>query len=182
MKTSFKTSIAAVALVATFGFVSLSASAQQHDRRHNENKKEYKYSKKGYSDDRYYRSSSNRYHNHRHNDAHPSTNRYHDSHYVYHHPKYGNVYRNFHSDPLRLHCANGDFYYHGGFYYRHYPRVGYVRVEVPANYVFVDLPRNYTRVYVDGGWYYRSGDLYFERYSNGYRLSPNFSINFSAHF
>lgn len=188
MKTSFKSSIAAVALVATFGFVSFSASAQHHDRRNNDNKKEYKYSKKGYSNernyhaDRDYHSKNDRYDNHRHYDARPSNERYYDKRYVYHHPQYGHVHRGFHSTPLRLHYANGDFYYHGGSYYRLQPRVGYVRVEMPANYVFVDLPGNYTRVYVNGGWYYRSGDLYFERCLNGYRLSPNISINFSARF
>lgn len=197
MKTSFKTRIAAVILVTAFGMVSYTASAQHHDNRNKKNNKEYKYEKQHKADYRSYHADrdgrsgyGDRGHSYdydrndrRHsNYGYRSDVRYNDSRYVYHHPRYGNVYRKFHSAPVRLHCNNGDFYYHGNHYYRYYPRVGYVRVEVPANYVFVDLPVNYSRVYVDGGWYYRSGDLYFERCANGYRLSPHFNVSFSAHF
>lgn len=196
MKTTFKTQIATAALVATLGLVSFNASAENGDNRNKPNKKEYKYENKNKADNRNYHADRNEryvnnnrgHYNYERNESrnqsyrYQQNNRYNDERYAYRHPKYGNVYRNFHNTPMRLHCSNGDFYYNSGYYYRYQPRVGYVRVSTPADYVFVDLPGNYTRVYVDGGWYYRSGDLYFERCAHGYRLSPHFSINFSARF
>ncbi len=109
------------------------------------------------------------------------SSRYHNR-YEYHHPKYGHVYRKFQRNPIRLHHNHGDFYFYGGNYYRFYPRVGYVRVEVPRNLIFVDLPFRCERVRIGGIYYYRHNDILFERCDHGYRLAPGININLSAHF
>lgn len=107
----------------------------------------------------------------------------HDRKYAYHHPKYGNVYRQFHVNPVRIHHhAHGDYYFYGGHYYRHQHGIGYVRIEIPRHMVFTHLPFQCELVRVGPHVYYRYGDMYFERYSHGYRLAPSIGIQFSAHF
>jgi hypothetical protein len=107
----------------------------------------------------------------------------HDRKYAYHHPKYGNVYRQFHVNPVRIHHhTHGDYYFYGGHYYRHHYGIGYVRIEIPRHMVFNHLPFQCELVRVGPHVYYRYGDMYFERYSHGYRLAPSIGIQFSAHF
>lgn len=185
MKTTIKYQIAAVALMMGLGLSSFSAQAQRYDSG-KANKKEYKYSKhsnKKYNKKKNYYSERD-YRNERSNIRHYENNhcRYDDSRYAYRHPQYGNVYKRFHEAPMRLKYAHGDLYYHGGNYYRYYPRVGYVRIAVPAGQVFVDLPGRYERVHYGGHLYFRVGDLTFEHCDHGYRLAPQFSLNLTAHF
>ncbi len=107
----------------------------------------------------------------------------HDRKYAYRHPQYGNVYRQFHVNPVRIHHhAHGDYYFYGGHYYRHHYGIGYVRIEIPRHMVFNHLPFQCELVRVGPYVYYRYGDMYFERYSHGYRLAPSIGIQFSAHF
>ncbi|PTN07531.1 hypothetical protein [Mangrovibacterium marinum] len=179
MKTTINYKIAFAALFVGLGFSSFSAPAQANDHR-KANKKEYKYSKKqdkrSYPQKNYYgeadfRRSDRQVHRH-----------FNDRRFAYHHPQYGDVYKRFHHRPVRLRAAHGDIYYHSGHYYRFYPRVGYVRVAVPAASVFVELPGRYERVSYGGHLYFRVGDLMFDRCRHGYRLAPQFSLNLSAHF
>ncbi|WP_299577927.1 hypothetical protein [uncultured Sunxiuqinia sp.] len=103
--------------------------------------------------------------------------------YAYHHPSYGQVYRRFYADPVRIHHhQHGNYYFFGGHYYRHYRGVGYVRVEIPGQVVFAHLPVQCEQVRVGPSVYYRSGNLYFESYNHGYRLAPSINIQLSAHF
>jgi hypothetical protein len=92
--------------------------------------------------------------------------------YTYHHPHYGTVYRSFNSVPVRLRYHDGYYYFHGGHYYRLYPNVGYVRVEVPRTVVFYEIPSHAVKIRIGGHRYYRYGELVFERYRDGYRLAP----------
>jgi hypothetical protein len=185
MKANIKYLVAASALVMGLGLTSFSAQAQRNEKR-KEYQKEYKYSEKGhkkYNNKRNYYSQKN----YRENDRWDSRRynkhkRYDDSRFAYHHPKYGNVYKRFNEHPVRLRYAHGDLYYHAGHYYRFYPRVGYVRVAVPAGYIFADLPGRYERVSYGGHLYFRVGDMMFERCAQGYRLAPQFSLNVSARF
>ena len=107
----------------------------------------------------------------------------HDRKYAYHHPKYGTVYSQFHFNPVKIHHhTHGDYYFYGGHYYRHHHGIGYVRIEVPRHMVFNHLPFQCELVRVGPHVYYRYGDMYFERYSHGYRLAPSIGIQISAHF
>jgi len=106
-----------------------------------------------------------------------------DRKYAYHHPKYGHVYSRFHVNPVRIHHhVHGDYYFYGGHYYRHYHGIGYVQIEIPRHMVFNHLPFQCELVRVGPQVYYRYGDMYFERYSHGYRLAPSIGIQISAHF
>lgn len=178
MKTTLKTSIAAVALFSAFGLSTFPASAQHREYRKNENR----HTHRAVSHENRYASTYDRNDRCRAEYAYPASTRFDDARYVYQHPRYGTVYRRFHSAPFRMHGTTGDLYYRSGLYYRYYPKVGYVRVQLPVNVVFVDLPGDYTRVFIDGGWYFRVGDQYFERHGEGYRLSTHFSVNLSARF
>ncbi len=114
----------------------------------------------------------------RHGNGKKTYRRYEDHHgydgriYSYHHPRYGTVYRSFNSVPVRLRCHDGYYYFHGGYYYRLYPEVGYVRVEIPRTVVFYEIPSHAVRVRIGGRPYYRYGELVFERFDRGYRLAP----------
>ncbi|MGQ7868508.1 hypothetical protein [Sunxiuqinia sp. sy24] len=103
--------------------------------------------------------------------------------HAYRHPKYGNVYRRFYADPVRVHHNHrGDYYFYGGHYYRHHRGVGYVRVEIPRHLVFGHLPFQCEVVRVGSSVYYRYGDLFFESYNRGYRIVPSIDIQLTAHF
>lgn len=104
-----------------------------------------------------------------------------DRRFEYNHPKFGHVYRKFYTPPVRLKHAHGDFYFYGGNYYRYHHGVGYVRVELPRNMIFVDLPFRVERVYYGSRIYYRHGDMFFESCGHGYRPVPRIGIHFSAH-
>lgn len=198
MKTQFKYQIAALTLMLGLGLSSFSAEAQRNEA-HRGNKKEYNYNKQKrdfkcdygdyFSSNDYHRNNRNKhaYNSGKHScnmyDNRVSDHRYYQNErYAYHHPKYGNVYRHFYSDPVRLRHAHGDIYYHSGNYYNYYPHVGYVRFEMPRGYVFASLPIGAERFYSGGHLYYRTGDLVFENCANGYRLAPHFNVTFSARF
>ncbi|WP_372775214.1 hypothetical protein [Mangrovibacterium sp.] len=189
MKTNLKYQIAAVAMIAGFGLVSFTAEAQKNDSK-KAAKKEYKYEKKNERNsydarsDYHYNSKNERkaYNYNRYQRNVVKSKPYNDQRYAYHHPHYGQVYRQFDYSPVRLKHAHGDFYYHSGSYYTYRPHVGYVRVATPSAFVFSSLPGQYKRVYFGGTPYYRVGDLVFERCSHGYRLAPQLNINLSARF
>jgi len=105
-----------------------------------------------------------------------------DRKYAYVHPRYGHVYRRFHSRPTRVRYYNDDYYFYGGQCFRHYNGIGYVRIEFPRNLILASLPFQCERVWVGPHVYYRYGDMVFERCNLGYRLAPNIRIQLSAHF
>lgn len=192
MKAHTKYQIAAVGLMVALGLSSISVNAQYNDsdRGHKkeykyEKKKDYKYKDRSYksvhkdyrAQDEYRAYDRDRYYN-RVPDRHEYDNRCE----VYHHPQYGNVYRKFYSTPIRLKHAHGDIFYHGGYYYNYYPRVGYVRISLPSSYVFVNLPGHCERFYDRGHAYFKYDNLVFEQCDHGYRLTPHFSLSLSAHF
>jgi len=180
MKAILKYQIVAIALMVGLGLTSFSAEAQ-HNNSKKESKKEYKYSQK---ENKKYNKKNHYYseRDYRRDTRFDNRRRFDDSRFVYHHPRYGNVYKRFYETPMRLKYAKGDVYYHGGHYYRYYPRVGYVQVAIPSGYVFVDLPGRYERVNAGGHLYFKVGDLTFERCDHGYRLAPHISLNLSARF
>ncbi len=102
--------------------------------------------------------------------------------YMYSHPQYGTVYREFRSNLVRLRYNNGYVYFHGGNYYRYRNNVGYVRIATPRNLVFVDLPVRAERVRMGGQVYFRYGDIVFERYQRGYRLASNVRLYVNINF
>jgi len=177
MKAQIKFQIVAVALMLGFGLSSFSAQAEPNEWRKG-NKKEYKYEKKTrtkYADKSYRHYDRNDY---------KRAPRRHFEHerYAYHHPRYGNVYRQFSSAPVHLKHAHGDIYYHSGHYYSYRPQVGYVQIAMPYGYIFATLPGRYERVRSGGHVYFRVGDMMFERCGHGYRLAPQFGLSFSARF
>lgn len=147
-------------------------SGRNYSEHKNYNSKAYKkqHQNKAYHSKKGYSNSHHSHYKHQYNDR-----------YAYTHPHYGQVYRRFHSAPVRLHHAHGNFYWHSGYYYQYHPHVGYVRCAPPRNYVFVDLPGQYVAVNHGGHVYFRVGDLYFERCSGGYRVAPQVDISFSLH-
>lgn len=185
MKTKFNFRLIAAAIVFAAVMTSFNAEAQKREYRKDDHKKHEKYGRM--EDRRTYNDSRDRdrdrhvYDVKKHKKDY--TYRYdRPNRYEYHHPKYGHVYRKFHSTPVRMRHTQGDFYFYGGNYYRHYHGIGYVRVELPRNVIFVDLPFRVERVRHGNLVYYRHGDMYFERCEHGYRPAPRIGIQLSAHF
>lgn len=108
---------------------------------------------------------------------------YNKGHRWYHHPRFGNVVVRFAVDPFVIHHQQGDFYYSDGLYYRFYPEIGYVVVDVPESIYFECLPDNYARVSYNGNVYFTDGDLCFVHYQKGFRLikAPS-GIHFAIRF
>ena len=178
MKAQIKFQIVALALILGFGLSSFSAQAERNELRKG-NKKEYKYKK---NDRKKYANKSYKYDDRKYYNRKPAQRHYENERYAYHHPRYGNVYRQFNSEPIRLKHAHGDIYYHSGHYYSYRPQVGYVQIAMPYGYVFATLPGRYERVHSGGYVYFRVGDMMFERCGHGYRLAPQFNASFSARF
>lgn len=108
---------------------------------------------------------------------------YNKGHSWYHHPRFGNVVVRFAVDPFVIHHQQGDFYYSDGLYYRFYPEIGYVVVDVPESIYFECLPDNYARVSYNGNVYFTDGDLCFVHHQKGFRLikAPS-GIHFAIRF
>ena len=157
---------------------------KKYDKREYHKKSE-RYSKNRYDGHRDRNYQSHKYHkrhrDYKHYDRHYDNRRYQSNH-SYRHPHYGTVYRKFYSSPMRLRHNDCNYYYHSGHYYRHHHGVGYVRVELPRRVVFERLPDRCERFSHRGHTYYRSGNIVFERYRNGYRMAPSLGIQLSAHF
>lgn len=146
------------------------------------------YQGRNYSDQRNYKQQNHKKshqsqmrHDYRYDSHKSHYNNHYNERYRYNHPQYGQVYRQFHGAPVRLHHAHGNFYWHSGYYYQYHPHVGYVRCAPPRNYVFTQLPGNCVHVHHGGLVYYRVGDIYFERCYGGYRISPHFNVQLSFH-
>lgn len=189
MKAKFYFKLIALMLFATVIGVNTEAQTRGNSASHSKkSEKAYKKTEKSnsrhdataYRNDRedYERPPYREYDYDRHGNGKKVYRRYGDDHsyphkvYTYRHPGYGTVYRSFNATPVRLKCHDGYYYFHGGHYYRLYPNVGYVRVQLPSSVVFYEIPPNVVRVRIGGHRYYRYGELVFERFEEGYRLAP----------
>lgn len=99
---------------------------------------------------------------------HPYSYRFHKHYYF--HPGYGHVVRKFgYKTDFFVH-NNVRYFNYNGHFFRHFPGVGYVLVDMPYGLVFQKLPRHIERVYINGYLYFRAGNLFFERNPYGYAL------------
>jgi hypothetical protein len=80
--------------------------------------------------------------------------------------------------PYTLYHNHNRVYYYGGHYYQYYPDRGYLMIEVPGDYYFDGVPAGFRRVWIDGRWCYRRGDLYLRPGVHGYFAfpGPGFSV------
>jgi hypothetical protein len=74
--------------------------------------------------------------------------------------------------PLILSHDHGRVYYYGGHYYEYYPERGYLMIDIAPGYVFDEVPSGFRRVWIDGRWCYRRGDLYLRPGIHGYIAFP----------
>ncbi len=81
------------------------------------------------------------------------------------------------------HRNHGEYYFHGGRFYRYNRNYGYVMVDIPSHIVFKSIPHGYKRVYINGRLFYRYGDVFFKHTPHGYRISHQRpGVHFSASF
>jgi hypothetical protein len=99
---------------------------------------------------------------------HPYSYKFHRHYYF--HPGYGHVVRKFGYRPDYFVHNNVRYYNYNGHFFRHFPGVGYVLVDMPYGLVFQKLPRNVERAYINGYLYFRVGNLFFEKNPYGYAL------------
>ena len=74
--------------------------------------------------------------------------------------------------PVILSHNHGRVYYYGGNYYEYYPDHGYLIIEIPAGYYFDEVPVGFNRVWIDGRWCYRRGDMYLRPGIHGFISFP----------
>jgi hypothetical protein len=73
--------------------------------------------------------------------------------------------------------VGGDrYYYNGGVFYTGGPG-NYVAVEAPEGAVIYDAPPDYQQVQIDGGSYFLSHGVYYQRDGRGYRVIRPRHIN-----
>jgi hypothetical protein len=85
--------------------------------------------------------------------------------------------------PVRFYHNRTPIYYYGGHYYEYYPERGYCMIEIPAGYYFDEVPYGFNRVWIDGRWCYRRGDIYLRPSVHGFITFPGpAGITFGAGF
>lgn len=85
--------------------------------------------------------------------------------------------------PLILSHNHNKVYYYRGHYYEYYPNRGYLMIEIPSGYIFDEVPSGFRRVWIDGRWYYRHGDLYLRPSIHGFIAFPGpFGMRIGANF
>lgn len=90
--------------------------------------------------------------------------------YYYYHHRYGHVISRFASRPPVFIYNNCNYYCYDGHFFRYFPSVGYVLVDMPFGLTFEYIPTDYQLVHINGYLYFRVGNLFFEYLPGGYRL------------
>ena len=85
--------------------------------------------------------------------------------------------------PLILFHNRNRVYYYRGRYYEYYPNRGYLMMEIPSGYIFDEVPSGFRRVWIDGRWCYRLGNLYLRPSIHGFIAFPGpFGMRIGANF
>jgi hypothetical protein len=84
--------------------------------------------------------------------------------------------------PYALYHNHARVYYYGGHYWQYYPDLGYGMTEVPGDYYFDAVPQGFRRVWIDGRWCYRRGDLYLRPGVHGYVAFPGPGVRIGVGF
>jgi len=84
--------------------------------------------------------------------------------------------------PYTLYHNHSRVYYYRGHYYEYYPNRGYMMIQVPGDYYFDEVPSGFRRVWIDGRWCYRRGDLYLRPGVHGYFAFPGPGVSVGVGF
>jgi hypothetical protein len=84
--------------------------------------------------------------------------------------------------PYSLYHNHARVYYYGGNYWQYYPNRGYSIYDLPGDYYFDEVPAGFRRVWIDGRWCYRRGDLYLRPGVHGYVAFPGPGVRIGVGF